>query len=100
MSCSKEFVNYILEQCSDLTARPMMGEYVVYFKGKVIGGFYNNRFLIKAIPEVEALIPNAKKELPYDGAKLMILYELFEDQEFSLQVYQTLFDKLPDKKKK
>lgn len=103
MSSSKEYVSYILEQLSPLgaiTCRPMMGEYVLYYQDKVIGGIYDNRFLIKAIPAALALMPQASLELPYSGAKAMLLVEQLEDMDFLQNLFTAMYEQLPPPKKK
>ena len=74
MASSKEYLDFILEQLSELeeiTYKTMMGEYIFYYRGKIIGGIYDDRFLVKPVKSAIACIPNAKYELPYDGAKKM-----------------------------
>ena len=76
MASSKEYLDFILEQLSELeeiTYKTMMGEYIFYYRGKIIGGIYDDRFLVKPVKSAIACIPNAKYELPYDGAKKMLL---------------------------
>ena len=76
MASSKEYLNFILEQLSDLddvSYRAMMGEYIIYYRGKVVGGIYDDRFLVKPTKSAVTMMPNADTELPYDGAKEMLL---------------------------
>ena len=71
MASSKEYLDFIMEQLSDLddiSYRPMMGEYILYYRGKVVGGIYDNRFLVKPVKSAVAMMPEADMELPYDGA--------------------------------
>ena len=75
MASSKEYLDFVLEQCDGLSARAMMGEYILYYGGKIVGGIYDNRFLVKPTPSAVALMPNAPRELPYEGAKEMLLVE-------------------------
>ena len=78
MASSKDYLDFILEQLSDLeeiSYRSMMGEYIIYYRGKIIGGIYDDRFLVKSVRSAIALMPNAKYELPYDGAKEMLLVD-------------------------
>ena len=85
MASSKDYLNFIAEQLSEfdeITFRAMMGEYLIYYCGRIIGGIYDNRFLVKPTKSVEILMPNAKKELPYDGAKEMFLVDDVDDKEF------------------
>ncbi|MBQ1413318.1 MAG: TfoX/Sxy family protein, partial [Clostridia bacterium] len=74
MASSKEYMTYIMEQLSDIediSCRPMMGEYILYYRGKVFGGIYDNRFLVKPTPSAAVLMPHAERELPYEGGKEM-----------------------------
>ena len=78
MPSSKDYLDFILEQlCTlkDISYRQMMGEYILYYRGKVFGGIYDNRFLVKITKSSAALLPNANKEPPYAGAKEMLLVD-------------------------
>lgn len=81
MASSKEFLNFVLEQCSELTARPMMGEYVIYFRGKVVGGIYDNRFLLKQSAAAKTFLKSAEAAVPYKGAKEMLVLDNLDDRE-------------------
>ena len=87
MASSKEYIEFVLDQCNGLSARAMMGEYVLYYGGKVVGGVYDNRLLIKPTPSAKALMPNAEYQLPYEGAKEMLLVEDIENRDFFLWYY-------------
>ena len=103
MASSKEYVNYVLEQLSDLdevSHRAMMGEYIIYYKGKVVGGIYDNRFLVKPVKSAAALMPEAQYELPYAGAKEMLLVDNLEDRGFMAELFNAMYDELPVPKKK
>ncbi len=93
-------MNFILEQCNGLTARAMMGEYVLYYNGKVVGGIYDNRLLIKPFPSAISLMPNAEYQLPYADAKEMLLVENVEDKEFLQKLFAAAYEELPLPKKK
>ena len=83
MSSSKEYLNYILEQLApleEIAYRPMMGEYILYYQGKVVGGIYDDRLLVKPVKSAVAYLPAAPRELPYDGAKEMLLVEDVDDK--------------------
>ena len=85
MASSKEYLDFILEQLSeldDVSYRAMMGEYILYYRGKIIGGIYDDRFLVKPTKSAVAMMPNAEMELPYDGAKEMLLVEDVDNKEF------------------
>ena len=103
MASTKDYLDYILEQLSgleDITHRAMMGEYIIYYKGKVLGGIYDNRFLIKPTKSAKALMPEAPFELPYEGAKEMLLVENIEDRDFMAELFNAVVDELPAPKKK
>ena len=103
MASSKEYLVFLLEQLSelsDVSYRPMMGEYIIYYKGKVIGGIYDDRFLIKPTKTAYRLTPDATMEIPYDGAKEMILRERVEDKDYLKTLLSAVYDELPMPKKK
>ena len=106
MASDKEYLEYILDQLSDLddiTFRPMMGEYILYFRGRVFGGIYDNRFLVKPVKAAEKLMPECERELPYEGAKEMLMVEETEDREFLRKLIESMYDQLPvpgERKKK
>jgi len=100
MASSKEYVDFILEQCEGLTARAMMGEYVLYYGGKVIGGVYDNRLLVKTTPSAKKRMPNAPMELPYEGAKEMLLVENMEDKAFLQSLFAVIAEELPVPKRR
>ena len=91
MASSKEFVNFILDQCDCLTARAMMGDYVVYYRGKVVGGIYDNRLLVRPTESAKSILPNAEYQIPYDGAKPMIYVEDVENRELLNDLFETVF---------
>ena len=99
MASSKEYVDFILEQCEGLSARAMMGEYVLYYSGKVVGGVYDNRLLVKPTPSAKKLMPNASMELPYEGAKGMFLVENMEDKAFLQGLFAVIAEELPTPKR-
>ena len=100
MASSKEYLEFVLDGCSGLSARAMMGEYVLYYGGKVVGGIYDNRLLVKPTPSAIALMPEAQKELPYEGAKEMLLVENVEDRAFLSKLFEAMYEELPEPKKK
>lgn len=106
MATTKESLTFVLEQLSGLegvTHRAMMGEYILYYRQKVIGGLYDNRFLVKPTPSARALMPEAREELPYEGAKAMLLVEQLEDRAFLETLLEAMYEELPQpnsKKKK
>ena len=103
MASSKEYLEFVLEQLSeldDISYRAMMGEYIIYYRGKIIGGIYDDRFLVKPVKSAMAMIPDAGMELPYEGAKEMILIDDVEDRDFLSELLEAMYDELPAKKKK
>lgn len=103
MASTMDYLDYILEQLSGLSEvshRAMMGEYILYYQGKVIGGIYDNRFLIKPTKSAKTLLPNAPLELPYEGAKEMLLVEDIEDRELLENLLNAMVDELPAPKKR
>ena len=103
MSSSKEYLDFILEQLSEadeISHRAMMGEYILYCREKVIGGIYDDRFLIKPTEHAKKMMPKAAYELPYEGAKEMLLVDNVEDKAFLAQLVNGVADDLPAPKKK
>lgn len=103
MASSKEFVNFVLEQLSGLeqvSSRAMMGEYIIYYKERIVGGIYDNRFLVKPVDSALALMPDALWELPYEGAKKMLLVDNLDDRDFLEKLLNEMYDELPPPKKK
>lgn len=103
MASSKEYFTYVSEQLSDLngvTFRPMMGEYIIYFRGKIIGGIYDDRLLVKPTDSAKALLPNARYELPYDGAKAMLFVDCVDDKELLEKLFSVVYEDLPLPKRK
>lgn len=100
MASSKEYLDFVLEHCDGICARAMMGEYVLYYSGKVVGGIYDNRLLVKPTPSAVALLPNASRELPYEGAKEMLLVEDIENKDFLRELFEALYRELAEPKRK
>ena len=103
MASNKEYLDFILEQVSELdnvSYKAMMGEFIIYYNGKIIGGIYDDRFLVKPVRSAIALMPNAKYELPYDGAKEMLLVDDVENKEFLTGLFNSMYDELPVPKPK
>ena len=98
MASSKEYLDFILEQLSELeeiTYRQMMGEYILYYRGKVIGGIYDDRFLVKQTKSALAMMPDADLELPYEGAKEMLLVDNVENRDFLRELVAAMYAELP-----
>lgn len=103
MASKKEYLDFVLEQLSelnDISFRAMMGEYILYYQGKIIGGIYDDRFLVKPTNSAKSLMPDARLELPYDGAKEMLLVEDLDNREFLNELLNAMIDELPAPKKK
>lgn len=103
MASKKEYLDFILEQLSDIdgiTPRAMMGEYILYCNGRIFGGIYDDRFLVKPVKAAKELMPDAPRELPYEGAKEMLLVENVEDREFLAKLLEAMLPELPAPKKK
>ncbi len=103
MASSKEYLDFVLEQLSELeniTYRAMMGEYIIYYRGKIVGGIYDDRFLVKPVKSAISLMSDASYELPYEGAKEMLLVDNVDSKEFLANLFNTMYDELPAPKKK
>ena len=103
MASSKDYLEYILDQLSwldDISYRTMMGEYIIYYRGKVVGGIYDDRFLVKPVKSAVAMMPDADMELPYEGAKEMLLVDNVENREFLCNLLETMYDDVPAPKKR
>ena len=101
MALKKEYLDFILDQLSPLgevSFRRMMGEYILYYQGKIIGGIYDDRFLVKRTPAAERLMPDAPLEVPYPGAKEMLLVDNVDDPAFLAQLLRAMADELPAQK--
>ncbi len=103
MASRKEYLDYIMEQLSqadEVSYRPMMGEYVVYYRGKVIGGVYDDRLLVKKTESVMELLPDAQTALPYEGGKEMLLVDQLEDRALLHDLLNALDADLPALRKR
>ncbi len=103
MASSKEYLDFILEQLSGLenvTWKAMMGEYILYLRGRIVGGIYDDRFLVKPTKSAVAMMPEADRELPYEGAKEMLLVDNVDNREFLEELLTAMYDELPAPKKK
>ena len=103
MASSREYLDFILEQLSELdgiTYRAMMGEYIIYYNGKPVGGIYDDRFLVKPVPSASDLMPDAEPALPYPGAKEMLLVDNVDDRGFLRDLITAIYNELPQQKRK
>ncbi len=103
MASSKEYLDFVLEQLSeldDISYKAMMGEYIIYYRGKIVGGVYDDRFLVKPVKTAKTMMPEAELELPYEGAKEMLLVDNIENKEFLKELLEGMYGELPAPKKK
>ena len=103
MASSKEFLEYILEQLSEveeITYRAMMGEYIIYYKGRIAGGIYDYLLLIKSVKSAIDYVSDIRYEVPYEGAKEMILIEEVDNKEYLTELFKAIYEDLPTPKKK
>lgn len=103
MASSKESLEFVLEQLSeldDISYKAMMGEYIIYYRGKIVGGIYDDRFLVKNVKAASEMMPEASLELPYEGAKEMLLVDDIDNKSFLKKLLETMYEELPAQKKK
>ncbi|MDE6868199.1 MAG: TfoX/Sxy family protein [Clostridia bacterium] len=101
MATSKQYFNYICEQLKDLDGialRPMMGEYLLYFRDRLAGGIYDDRLLIKPVPSAREYLSGAEEQIPYDGAKPMLFVDNTDDKDFLYGLFTAIYNDLPQKK--
>lgn len=103
MASSKAYLDYILEQLSELeeiTYRAMMGEYIIYYRGRIVGGIYDDRLLVKPVKSAILKMPDATYELPYEGAKEMLLVDDVECKEYLTNLFNAMYNEIPAPSKK
>ena len=103
MASGKDYLNYILDQLSGLdgiTHRAMMGEYIIYFRGRIAAYVCDDRLLAKPVPAAMRLLPSALMEPPYEGAKPMLLVENTDSRELLTELFEAMYDELPEPKPK
>ena len=103
MSSSKVYLDFVLEQLSgleEITYRAMMGEYIIYYRGKIVGGIYDDRLLVKPVKSAVSLMPNASYELPYESAKEMLLVDDVDSKDFLTKLFNAMYEELPASKKR
>lgn len=103
MASSKKYLKFILGQISELeeiTYRTMMGEYIIYYRGKIVGGIYDDRLLVKPVKSAISYMPTPSYELPYEGAKEMLLVDEVDNKEFLTGLFYAMYDELPAPKSK
>ena len=103
MATRNDMLDYISDQLAglkDVSWRAMMGEYILYYKGKIVGGLYDDRLLVKPTKSARAMMPDAPRETPYEGAKEMLLVGETDDRDFLCALLEAMVDELPEPKKK
>ena len=103
MASSREYLEFVLDQLSALNGisyKAMMGEFILYYQGKIIGGIYDDRLLVKPTKTAKQMMSDALLEIPYDGAKEMILVDDIDNREFLCNLLKAMADELPEPKKK
>ena len=103
MASSKEYLEFILGQLSELkgiTYRSMMGEFIIYYRGKIVGGIYDDRLLVKSVESAISYMPTVQYELPYDGAKEMLLVDEVDNKDFLTGLFNAMYEGLPTPKPK
>ncbi len=103
MSSSKDYLEFILGQLNgleDISYKAMMGEFILYYKGKIVGGIYDDRLLVKPVKSAISYMPDAEYELPYDGAKEMLLVDDVDNRDYLAGLFDAIYDELPYPKPK
>lgn len=103
MASSNEYLEYILERLhalEEISFRKMMGEYILYYRGKIVGGIYDDRLLVKPVRAAEEYLHEVAHELPYEGAKPMLLVDDVDDEAYLTGLFRAMYDELPEAKKK
>lgn len=103
MASSKEYLDFILEQLSeleDISYRAMMGEFILYYRGKIVGGIYDDRFLVKNVKSAKEYMGETQEETPYKGAKPMLLVDNVDNKEYLQNLFNAMFDELPEPQKR
>lgn len=103
MASSKEYLTFVLGQLSELdevTYRAMMEEFIIYYRGKIVGGIYDDRLLVKPVKSAISYMPTALYESPYDGAKEMLLVDEVDNKEYLTGLFNAMYEELPAPKPK
>ena len=101
MASSKEYLAFILEQLSslnDITYKPMMGEFLIYYRGKLVGGIYDDRLLVKPVKAALSYLRHAEYALPYEGAKEMLNVDNVDDKHYLAGLFEAMYADLPTPK--
>ncbi len=103
MASSRGYLEFVLDQLSeleDISYKAMMGEFIIYYRGKIVGGIYDDRFLVKPVEAAKRMMPDAPLEIPYEGAKEMLLVDDVDNRSFLCSLLVAMFEELPAPKKK
>ena len=103
MASSRSYLEFVLEQLSDLddiSYKPMMGEFIIYYQGKIVGGIYDDRFLVKDIEAARKMMPDAELQYPYEGAKKMLVVDNVDNREFLKELFEAMVIELPAVRKR
>lgn len=103
MASSREYLEFILDQLSelqDITYRAMMGEFIIYYRGKIVGGIYDDRLLVKPVAAAKKRMPFATFAIPYQGAKEMLLVDCVDSKEGLVKLFHAMYEELPAPKVK
>ena len=103
MASSKKYLDFIMGQLSeleDVTFRAMMGEYILYYRGKIVGGIYDDRFLVKPVESAVSYMQTVSWQMPYKGAKEMLLVDNADDKKYLAELFIAMYDELPVAKPK
>ena len=103
MATGREYLGFVLEQLSgleEITYRQMMGEYIIYYRGKIAAYVCDDRLLIKPVETARKMMPDAVYEPPYEGAKEMLLVDRTDEREFLETLFRAIYDELPEPKKR
>ncbi len=103
MASSRGYLEFVLDQLSgleDISYKAMMGEFIIYYRGKIVGGIYDDRFLVKPVEAAKKMMPDAPLEIPYEGAKEMLLVDDVDNRSFLCSLLVAMFEELPAPKKK
>lgn len=100
MASSAGYLDYVLDLLADVpevSARKMMGEYLLYSSGKLFGGIYDDRLLVKDTPVSRAAL--TLTAIPYEGATEMMLVDV-EDRGIVADLVISMLPELPEPKKR
>ena len=103
MASSKDYLQFVLEQLSELqeiTYRAMMGEFIIYYRGKIVCCIYDDRLLVKPTKSAISYMPTVTYEIPYENAKEMLLVEEVDNKDFLTGLFDVMYNELPTPKPK